>query len=32
MQIARAITFPVLVFPVLLALIFFTSRMVLRED
>lgn len=32
MQIARAITFPVLVFPVLLALIFFTSRMVLRGD
>jgi ABC-type sugar transport system permease subunit len=32
MQIARAITFPVMVFPVLLALIFFTSRLVLRED
>ena len=32
MNIARAITFPVLVFPVLLALIFFTSRMVLRGD
>jgi multiple sugar transport system permease protein len=32
MAIARAITFPVLVFPVLLALIFLTSRMVLRED
>ena len=31
-QIAKAITFPVLVFPVLLALIFLTSRMVLKED
>jgi hypothetical protein len=32
MDIARAITFPVLVFPVLLTLIFFASRVVLRRD
>ncbi len=31
-QLAKAITFPMLVFPVLLALIFFTSRIVFKED